>query len=138
MTRVTISIQALLFALIGTLVSTVGCDSNDVAEEPEPAIEEFAFTTDSVALEVGQEADFSDLLVGLTADGDTVEDPDLDLEWWSTDPDVFTVDNDGKATALDTGRAYCMAEMSDEAAAQAFYSKLAKFTGRDSFLIMVF
>lgn len=138
MTRAAISIQALIFALAGTLAFAVGCDSNDVGEEPDPEITGFAFTTDSVALAVGEEADFSDLVVGLTAEGDTVEDPDLDLRWWSSDPDVFTVDNNGRAAALDTGRAYCLAEMSDEAAAQAFYSKLAKFTGRDSFLVMMF
>lgn len=130
------SLAALMLA--GALV-LAGCDSTDANEEPE--IEALIIAPSSVNIAVGEQADFS--AVALTASGDTIR--DLDLRWWSTDSDVFTVENDGLATGQAPGEAYCKVELADDAASTASHlragpSKTAKriFVGRDSAFVSVF
>lgn len=124
--------------LTGALV-LAGCDSTDANEEPQ--IETLIISPRSVSIAVGEQADFS--VAALTTSGDTVR--DLDLRWWSSDPDVFTVDGNGMATGQAPGDAFCKAEVTAEAANTAshlktVHSKRAKriFVGRDSAFVSVF
>lgn len=130
---------AVAFMLTGALV-LIGCDSNDVTEEPDVEITAVAISPDSVSLEVGESVEFS--VVGLTADGDTIQNPDLDIEWWSTDTDVFTVEAGGIATGQDSGSAYCMIETADQDVTDAVTTNHLRsstsFTGRDSAIVFVF
>jgi plastocyanin len=126
-------------ALAGTLV-LAGCDSTDANNE-EPQIEALIISPSSVSIEVGEQVNFS--IAALTASGDTVR--DLDPRWWSSDPDVFTVDGNGTATGQAPGDAFCKAEVTAEAANTAshlktVHSKRAKriFVGRDSAFVSVF
>lgn len=130
---------ALALALTGALV-LIGCDSNDVTEEPEVEIASVAISPDSVSIEVGESVEFS--TVAVTTAGDTIPDADLDIEWWSTDTDVFTVEAGGVATGLEPGEAYCMIEATDQAvtstAATNNLRSSTSFTGRDSAIVFVF
>lgn len=120
-------------ALTGVLV-LAGCDSNEVAEDPEIARVEIS--PDNASIAVGEQVNFS--AVALTASGDTVR--DLDLRWWSTDPAVFTVEDNGVATGENPGAALCKVELDDDAATNAVHRKAAKrrFVGRDSAFVDVF
>ena len=123
--------------LLACVFVVIGCDSNGSANEPDPEIAEFAISPDSVSIAVGEQVDFA--VIALTASGDTVQDADLDVEWWSTDSTVFTVENDGQATGQNSGRAFCMAEVSDGTASTSANLRAAKrFVGRDSALVVIF
>jgi len=133
------NIGAFIMALVltGTFV-LAGCDSTDASEEPE--IEALIISPRNVSIEVGEQVDFS--VAALTASGDTLR--DLDLRWWSSDPDVFTVEGNGMATGQAPGDAFCKVELTDDAANTASHlktarSKLAKriFVGRDSAFVSV-
>lgn len=106
------SLAALILA--GILV-LAGCDIIGVEDDDEDQapIEAVAISPDSVAIEVGEQVDFS--VAALTAAGDTVQDADLSIRWWSTDTTVFTVEEDGLATGQGSGTAYCVVEASEEA-----------------------
>ena len=101
-----------VLVLVGALVLT-GCDSAEVPDENQ--VEDIAISPDSVSLEVGEQVDFD--VVALTASGDTVENANLTLRWWSSDTTVFTVEENGLATGQGSGRAYCKVEASDGEAA---------------------
>jgi uncharacterized protein YjdB len=95
--------------LAGSLVLG-GCDSDGT--EPPPEVAEVIIAPDSAFMEVGDRVDFS--AVALTADGDTI--PNLAFQWASTDPSIFTVADDGSATAQGPGTAFCGVKPADEAA----------------------
>lgn len=130
-TRATLLFVAAL-GLTGALV-LAGCDSTDTDDAPE--IARVAMVPDSATMAVGESVDFS--VVALTADGDTVRDADLDIEWWSTDPDVFTVTENGLATGQSSGTALCMVEATDEVAGKAAHPSAPFFVGRDSAFVVV-
>ncbi len=122
------------FAVLLVTFAMLGCDSyNGTGSDPESEIAEIRMVPDSVLMEVGDQVDFS--LVALTESGDTVQNANLDVTWFSRDPAVFTVEAGGLATAQDTGTAYCVAEATDELAKA---SLSARFTGRDSAFVQVF
>lgn len=126
---------SLLIATIGLLgsVTLLGCDTNDTSEpDPSTEVAEIVMVPDSVQILVGEQVDFS--LVALNAAGDTLDDPDLTVTWWSRDEDVFTVENNGLATAQDSGSAWCIAEATDLAKS----ASSLRFTGRDSAFVQVF
>ena len=118
--------------LIGALI-LIGCDSTGVTEEPE--ITELLISPGSVSLEVGKQVDFSAAV--RTASGDTIR--ELDLRWWSTDSNVFTVTDNGTATGQNPGSALCKVEVTENATETAGHHKVAKrrFTGRDSAFVRV-
>lgn len=119
-------------AILAVTFALFSCDSNDPAgTDPEPEIAEVRMLPDSVEIEVGDQMDFS--LVALTATGDTVRNANLDVTWWSTDSTVFTVENDGLATAQDTGSAWCMADVIELSKSAASL----RFTGKDSAFVRV-
>lgn len=73
-------------------------------------------------------------VVALTASGDMIRDANLDFTWWSTNPTVFTVEDDGTATGQSSGTALCKVEATEEEA-----SKVTRlFSGRDSVFVSVF
>lgn len=105
----------------------LGCDSSD----PDADVGEFervVIMPDSVAMEVGEQVDFS--FATLTAAGETVPGDELTVRWWSTDTTVFTVDDAGTAIGRGAGKAYCVLEVSDLA-------KAAMFVGRDSATVLM-
>ena len=101
----------------------VGC-GEDVTG-PASEVERIDISPDSVSIEVGESVDFSAVVV--TTSGDTIQDPDI--RWWSTDPDVFTVEDNGVAIGQESGSAFCNVELA---------GRLAAFTGRDSAFVAVF
>lgn len=105
----TTSIFFIQLAVIGLLIFT-SCDSDDATAPQSPQVAEIAISPDSAEFEVGEELQFE--VFALTATGDTVDTSELDIEWewWSTDPDVFTVEAGGLAAGQNPGEAYCMIE----------------------------
>jgi hypothetical protein len=105
-------IYFMMFAFVGLIIFS-GCESDDDVE-PQNEIDQVIIVPRSASIPVGEQFEFS--AVGLTATGDTIERADLDLDlewvWWSTDPDVFTVENDGTATGHNPGEAFCVLEFS--------------------------
>jgi hypothetical protein len=116
-------------ALLLLSVTLIGCDSTDVVTA-DPEIIALRIQPDSASMPVGETLDFS--FVGLTATGDTVQNADVDVRWWSSDPAVFTVDETGTAVGHEEGTAYCVVELTDLSKAAA------SFTGRDSAFVFVF
>ena len=128
-----------LSALLTAMLVLVGCDTTDLAEEEQ--IASIAIFPDSVALEVGEQVDFD--VVALTASGDTVENANLKLRWWSTDTAVFTVEENGLVTGQGSGRAFCKVEATDgEAAGKTVASGSHRLMrvpiGRDSAVVHMF
>jgi hypothetical protein len=119
------AVTALLLA--GALI-LAGCDSNGAAEDPE--IADVIISPDTVSLAVGDQIDFS--AVALTADGDTIQ--GVTFQWTSTDPSVFTVADDGMATAQGAGTAFCGVKPPDDAASKTALVPI----GLDSAFVNVF
>ncbi len=120
----------ILLGFMGVIVFS-GCDKDDDTEPQNDQIEQILIIPQSASIAVGEQLEFS--TVGITPDGDTVETSGLGLEWnwWSTDPDVFTVDNDGTATGQNPGEAFCVLDFAEST------SRL-KFGGRDSTFVVIF
>jgi hypothetical protein len=99
---------------VGTIIFS-GCESGDDVEPQNNEIDQIVIVPRNASIAVGEQFEFS--AVGLTATGDTIERADLDLDhewiWWSTDTDVFTVENDGTATGHNPGEAFCVLEFSE-------------------------
>lgn len=110
------------------------CGGDDVTGTDEPeghGVVEIVIEPKEATLEAGEHQEFS--AFALNADGDTVDTSDLNIEWewWSDDPDVFTVEQGGLATGHNSGEAFCIIE------ATILVGK-SNFTGRDSAFVMVF
>jgi len=127
----TVNNQALLiFTFVGLLIliSCSGEESSVGPEDEEVEIAEVVIKPKNVAFEVGEEYDFSAFLI--SASGDTVNDKfEIDWNWYSSDPDVFTVESGGTATGHNSGEAHCIVEVSTD------NSKIVakrRFVGRDS------
>jgi len=103
----------MMFAIVG-IVMFSGCERDDNVEPQNDEIDQIIIVPRSASIAVGEQFEFS--AVGLTADGDTIERADLNLDhewiWWSTDPDVFTVEDNGTATGHTPGEAFCVLEFS--------------------------
>jgi hypothetical protein len=81
-----------------------------------------------VFFKVGEQQDFSAFLI--SASGDTVnEELEVEWNWYSSNPDVFTVEAGGIATGHDEGEAHCIVEASTENS--KIVAKM-RFVGRDS------
>lgn len=117
--------SALLLVII---CATPACDSTD-PNTSESEIAEIRIDPTSATIPVGETMDFT--FVALTASGDTVRDANLDVNWWSTDTTVFTVQPGGLAFAHEAGTAFCMVEAAEAAKASL------RFTGRDSATVTV-
>lgn len=102
-----------------------GCEKADESDPLDDQIELIVITPQSASIGVGEQIEFS--TAGITPDGNTVETSGLRLEWncWSTDPEIFTVDNSGTAIGQNPGEAFCVLDFGESAS-------LRKFSGRDS------
>lgn len=130
--------------VVASLSALVGCDSNDTSDPPEVEIAQVAISPDSATIEVGEQAEFSALAV--SAAGDTIAIPEgrLEWEWISSDPDVFTVDENGTASGQSPGEEYCIIDatlvegLSGSAEATVDLRAASGFVGRDSAFVLVF
>lgn len=107
----------------------VGCDTNNPATDDE--ITGIRMLPDSASIEAGDQFQFS--IVAVTESGEELEEHDLDVRWWSTDTDVFTVSDNGVAVANEAGSAWCMAEDENLSKNQS----AMRFVGRDSAFVTV-
>lgn len=109
----TFGISVIVMVFAGMLIFS-NCSGDEPTGPQNPQIVEVAISPKNAELEVGEELEFS--AFALTAAGDTVDISDLDIEWqwWSDDPDVFTVEPGGFATAQSPGEAYCIVEATIE------------------------
>ncbi len=100
---------ALVF--IGTILTS--CKGDDVTGSQTFEIVDVIISPDSASFNAGEQMEFSAL--ALTDAGDTVNVQDLDVEWegewWSTDPNIFTVEENGIATGENPGEAFCVVEV---------------------------
>lgn len=118
----------IISAVLLISLALVGCDSNDSGSTTNE-IEKVVMLPRIAEIQVGGTREFE--LVPVTASGDSIRDLEMDVRWWSTDTTVFTVTEDGMATAVDTGSAFCMAEVDE-------IGKVRRFVGRDSASVIVF
>lgn len=142
------------FLMISIYVSLIlgGCSSDDDTQPIEHPIVSFVIFPESASFGVGDQLEF--FAFALDANGDTVDIEDLEVEWewWSSDPDVFTVEEDGTATGVNPGEAYCVVEATVLDYAANFTEQdlqpsartmrknelNASFTGRDSAFVFIF
>lgn len=126
------SVAAVAFA---GMLMFFGCDSdNSTGALGVEDIDEVVISPDSAAVEAGEVIDFS--AVALTAEGDTVR--DVSFVWKSSNPDVFTVEDDGTATGQAPGDAYCGVDIPEGAAkAKTRGAKIVPI-GLDSAVVHVF
>lgn len=100
------------FAVIGMLLYS-SCSGEDSTGNQSEQIVDIVISPEEATLDAGEELKFSAFVV--TESGKKINTEDLDIEWegdwWSTDPDVFTVENSGLATGQNSGEAYCVVEI---------------------------
>jgi len=96
--------------LISTGLVISACSSDDTTGSQDVQVTEVRISPDDVSFEAGEQYQFS--VVALTANGEEVDTDkiDIDWDWWSTDPDIFTVEPGGLATGHNPGEAFCMVE----------------------------
>lgn len=124
-------------AVLGMLMFT-GCESDDITgPEEDHGVVEVVIEPQEVEIEVGTQQPFEGLLKdaqGNTVDPAGLDGFNIDWEWWSSDTDVFTVEQDGSAgigTGESEGEAYCIIEVT-------ITHGNSNFTGRDSSFVFLF
>lgn len=118
------------------LMSSSCKDNNSVSSSEDDELDEarVVIEPENASFEYTNEQDFSAYVI--SASDDTVnEDFNLNWNWYSSDPNVFTVQNNGAAKGQNPGEAYCIVEASTESGKIA--AKL-RFTGRDSAFVRIF
>ena len=120
----------ILMSLVMLLLSN--CEEEE-KETQVPTAERVIIQPKNAAFHVGEQRDFSAFVI--TASGDTVDidNPDIELKWWSSDTTVFTVKNAGTATGQNPGEAYCIVEITIPDGT----SLKRLFTGRDSAFVSI-
>ena len=130
-------LQLLIISI--TLVSmliTFGCDDDNSTGSVPEGLEgaEVVIEPQDVSLEVDEQVDFSAFVV--SASGDTVNDEfNFSWNWYSSNPEVFTVQNNGTATGQNPGEAFCIVEASTGSA--KIRAKL-RYVGLDSARVFLF
>jgi hypothetical protein len=121
----------LFMAVFAGIIVISSCDRGEDDVQPAHNADHIAIEPEGASIGIGEEIQFSAVI--LTASGDTVDTSGLDVEWqwWSTDPGIFTVEESGLATGEDAGEAYCVAEAT-------ILVGSSNFTGRDSVFVSVF
>ena len=114
------------------LVVMAACDTTESATN-ESEIDQIRIMPRTAEIPVGDQVDFS--LVALSANGDTLRDANLEIRWWSSDSTVFVVAEDGVASAVNDGSAFCMVEAIEQDGSAG--KRGALFTGRDSAFVRV-
>lgn len=101
----------LVFLFSGIMITSCDDDNSVSSEEEEFKGAEVVIEPQNVTLEVDEEVDFSAFVV--SASGDTINDEfNIQWNWHSSDPDVFTVKSNGTATGHSSGEAFCIVEAS--------------------------
>lgn len=124
-----------------------GCgDDDDPAGPQTQEVVDVIISPDSAEFNAEEQLQFSAFVV--TDEDDTIAAEDLDVEWegewWSSDPEVFTVEDNGLATGHNSGEAFCILELdlqddqTFETAGFLTKKPRARFTGRDSAIVFVF
>lgn len=119
----------LIFTASGILIfNSCGDNSATGPDDDEIEVSKVVIEPQNVSFEVGEQREFSAFLISAT--GDTVNSEfEIDWNWYSSDPDVFTVEDGGTATGHNPGEAFCIVEAELENTKVA--AKL-RFVGRDS------
>jgi hypothetical protein len=121
------------------LLFYVGCDTSEVTGLPDPEVADIVIHPPVAELAPGEHLDFSAFII--TTEGDSIGAAEAGFawSWWSTDTNVFTVDETGTAVAHQSGEAFCIVELDLPAGgAVASLAPQLRFTGRDSARLMVF
>lgn len=117
--------------IIAGMLGMYSCSDDNSAtgpEEEEIDVAEVVIEPQNATFEVGEQEEFSAFLI--SASGDTVnEELEVEWNWYSSDPDVFTVEAGGTATGHNEGEAHCIVEASTENS--KIVAKM-RFVGRDS------
>lgn len=133
-----IKYSILFFISAGVLIFTsCGEDSSAGPDEDEIEVAEIVIEPENATFEVGEEHEFSVFLI--SSEGDIVNDQfDVEWNWYSSDPDVFTVEPGGMAYGHDSGEAFCIVEAVEaELASGAKLKAKSAFVGRDSAFVTV-
>lgn len=129
--------QLLITSICLLLVVVSSCDDKStISTSEDEKLEGAEVVIDPAEASFGytDKLDFSAYVISAT--GDTVNDDfELNWEWYSSDPNVFTVQSNGAATGQHPGEAYCIVEASTES--NKIVAKL-RFTGRDSAFVRIF
>jgi len=129
----TTCIICLQLAVVSLLLFSA-CGGDDVTGTDEPeahGVVEIVIEPKEATFETGEQQQFS--AFALNADGDTVDTSGLNIEWewWSDDPDVFTVEPGGLATGHNPGEAFCIIEAT-------ILVGESNFNGRDTAIVFIF
>lgn len=123
--------------IIAGVLGMCSCSDDNSATGPEDdeiEIAEIVIEPQNATFEVGEQYEFSAFLISAT--GDTVnEEFDVGWNWYSSDPNVFTVEAGGTARGHSEGEAHCIVEASIDN--NKFVGKL-RFVGRDSAFVFIF
>lgn len=125
----------IICALSGVLISN-GCDDENSTGSTSEGLNsaEVVIEPENASFEYTDEQDFSAYVI--SASGDTIsEEFDIQWEWYSSNPNVFTVEDNGVAKGKNPGEAFCIVEASTGSA--KITAKL-RFVGRDSALVSIF
>lgn len=99
-------------AVIGMLIFS-SCSGDDSTGNQSEQIVDIEISPEEATLEAGEQLEFSAFVI--TDSGKKINVEELDIEWegdwWSTDTEVFSVENDGLATGQNSGEAYCVVEV---------------------------
>jgi hypothetical protein len=129
-----LKISVLVFAGLATLIS---CYKEDDNATNDVEIEKIAITPEDASMAVGEQEDFS--AYALTTKGEKLYFDELDVEshWWSSDTDVFEVQENGVATGKSKGDAYCILEATIHLKSGQLKAPRL-YTGRDSAFVSIF
>lgn len=99
-------------AVIGMLIFSSCSEDNSTGNQSEQIVD-IEISPEDATLEAGEQLEFSAFVV--TDSGKKINIEELDIEWegdwWSTDTEVFSVENNGLATGQNSGEAYCVVEI---------------------------
>lgn len=121
----------LIFIFAGLLAFLSCSDDGDATgpDDEEVEVSEVIIEPQNASFEVGEQEEFSAFLISATGDTVNEEFEEIEWNWYSSDPDVFTVEDGGTATGHNEGEAHCIVEVSTENT--KIVAKM-RFVGRDS------
>jgi len=132
-----LSTTVVIFLFMASIV-TFGCGGDDVTgSEDGHGVVEVVIEPPIAEIEVGNYQEFDALLKdaqGNTVDPSELDGFDIEWEWWSTDTNVFTVEQDGSVgigAGESSGEAYCIIEITIK-------EGNSNFNGRDTTIVFVF
>ncbi len=132
-----LSSTVVIFLFMASLL-TFGCGGDDVTGPADDhGVVEVVIEPREAEIDVGNYQEFEALLKdaqGNTVDPSELDGFDIDWEWWSTDTNVFTVEQDGSAgigAGESSGEAFCIIEVT-------ITEGNSNFNGRDTTIVFVF